>query len=102
MFANVPDLDWGAWVLGDAPHVLDMACAEIGHGAEVVSASVSLPREDHALPEVRLVLPNERAHTRIRKTLLENGYTLSLAGQRETASSQRLRCSEAVSLGCGR
>ena len=36
------------------------------------------------------MLPNERAHTRIRKTLLENGYALSLAEHGRDAEPERL------------
>jgi hypothetical protein len=76
MFVDVPNIEWGAWVLGDAPHVLNMACSSVGHGTDVVSASVVLPREERALPQVVLVLPHHRSVARLRRTLFEEGVTL--------------------------
>ena len=89
MFVNDTDLNWGAWVLGDAPHVLDMACAHVGHGAEIVSASVRLPREDHALPRVTLVLPGERSLAQLRESLLEDGLALAPDPVEDSSESER-------------
>ena len=61
-------LDWGAWVSATHPRPRH-GLRRIGHGAE--SFGLGVPPTEDTLPHVRLVLPHERAHTRIRKTLLE-------------------------------
>lgn len=76
MSVNLPNLDWGGWVLGDVPHLLQLVCVEIGHGTEVVSASISLPTSEESLPGVQLSVADERGLTRLRETLLGNGFLL--------------------------
>jgi hypothetical protein len=83
-------IEWGSWVMGDVPHVLQLASVSVGHGVEVTRAAVTLRQSERELsmPVVSIVLADDAALARVRASLLGDGYVLAPASRPDDAGDQ--------------
>lgn len=74
MVGATPDWAWGHWVLGDLADALRRASDAVGHDIDVLRVQVMPPGTPGDLPEVTMVLGDDRGVSRLQREVRDGGY----------------------------